>query len=50
MSHLLANHVYRVLDSAVWDDRDDRGIGDTEILDTVDAQVGVYDTLVDVLG
>ena len=47
---LFGNHVHRVLDSAVRDDRDDGGINDTEVLDTVHPELRVDDTLVDVLG
>lgn len=47
---LLANHVDRVLDSAVGDDGHDGGVNDTQVLDTVDLEGRVDDTLLNVLG
>jgi hypothetical protein len=49
-AYLLANHVHRVLDSAIWDDGDNRRINNTKILDAVNAQLGVNHTLLDALG
>ena len=49
-THLLSDHVDRVLGPAIRDDGDDRGIDNTEVLDAVDAELGVNDTLLDVLG
>jgi hypothetical protein len=49
-AYLLADHVDRVLDAAVRNDRDDRGIDDTQVLSAVDAELGVNDTLLDALG
>lgn len=47
---LLANHVDRVLDTAVRNDRHDGGINDSQVLDTVDLEGRVDDTLLNVLG
>lgn len=49
VSTLLTNHVDRVLDSTVRNDRNDRSINRTEILDAMDAKLGVDGTLFDVL-
>lgn len=49
ISSLLANHVHRVLDAAVRDDRDDGSVDNTEVLDSVDLELRVYHSLVDVL-
>lgn len=46
---LLANHVDRVLDTAVGNDRHDGGINDSQVLDTVDLEGRVDDTLLNVL-
>lgn len=48
-SHLFTDHVDRVLDTAVRDDRHDRGIGNAEVLDAMHPQLVVNDTLLDVL-
>jgi hypothetical protein len=47
---ILADHVDGVLDAAVRNDRDIGRVDDPEVLDAVDLQVRVNDTLVDVLG
>jgi hypothetical protein len=49
-SYLFSNHVDRVLDTAIGDDRDDGSINDTEVLDAVDAKTGINNTLLDALG
>lgn len=48
-SHLFTDHVDRVLDTAVRDDRHDRGISNAEVLDAMDPQLVINDTLLDVL-
>ena len=48
-SHLFTDHVDRVLDTAVRDDRHDRGISNAEVLNAMDAQLAVNNTLLDVL-
>ena len=50
ISSFLPNHIHRVLDSAIGDDRNDRSIDDTEVLDSVDPQLRIDDTLLDALG
>lgn len=47
ITHLLANHVDRVLNTTVRNNGHNRGIHNTEVLDTMDAQLGVNNTLVD---
>ncbi|KAG8405466.1 hypothetical protein J3459_011977 [Metarhizium acridum] len=47
---LLSNHVDRVLNSAVENHGNNRCINETEILDSVDLEVGVDDALLDILG
>ena len=47
---LLSDHVDSVLDTAVRDDRENTGIHNTEVLDTVNLELTVDDTLRDVLG
>lgn len=49
-SHLLSNHVDRVLDTAVRNDWDDGSVNDTEVLDAVDAKTGINNALLDALG
>ena len=50
ITHLLSNHVHRVLRAAIRDDRDDRRINDAEILDTVDTELRIHNSLLDALG
>lgn len=50
VSTLLANHVDRVLDTAVGNDWHDGGINESQVLDTVDLEGRVDDTLLNVLG
>ena len=47
---LLTNHVDRVLRSAIRDDGDDGSINNAEVLDTMDLERGINDTLFDALG
>jgi hypothetical protein len=49
-TYLFTNHVDRVLDAAVGNNRNDRGVGDAQVADAVDAQLLVDDALVDALG
>ena len=49
-SHLLSNHVDRVLDTAIRDDRDDGSINDTEVLHTMNSETGINNTLLNALG
>lgn len=46
---LLTDSVDRVLDTAVRDDRNNRSISNTELLDTVDLELRVHHTLIDIL-
>lgn len=48
-SYLLSNHVNRVLDAAVRNDWDDGGISNAEVLDAVNTEARVNNTLLDVL-
>lgn len=48
-SHLLSNHVNGVLDAAVRNDWDDGGISNAEVLDAVNTETRVNNTLLDVL-
>ena len=47
---LLANHVDGVLNTAVGNDRNHGSISNTQVLDTVDLELGIHDTLLDALG
>jgi hypothetical protein len=49
-TYLFTNHVHRVLDAAVGNNGDDRGVSDAQVADAVDAELLVDDALVDVLG
>ena len=49
-TRLLSDHIDRVLGSTIRNDRDDRGIDDTEVFDAVDAELGVNNTLLNILG
>lgn len=49
ISPLLTNHINRVLNPAVGNDRNNRGIDNTQALDTVDPKARVHNTLLDVL-
>lgn len=49
ISPLLTNHINRVLNPAVRNNRDDRGINNTQALDTMDPEPGVNNTLLDIL-
>lgn len=47
---LLPNHVDGVLDAAVGNDGNHGSVGNTQVLNTVDLELGVHDTLLDVFG
>ena len=47
LTHLLSDHIDGILRSAIRDDRDDRCINDAEVLDTVDAELWIDDSLLD---
>ncbi len=46
---LLSDHVDRVLDAAVGDNRNHRGVDDTKVLDAVNGERRIDDTLADSL-
>jgi hypothetical protein len=48
--YLLCNHIDCVLDAAIRNDREDRGIDHTQFLDTVDLELAIDDAFFDVLG
>jgi hypothetical protein len=50
VSSLLSNHVHIVLDTAIWNDWEDRGINDTKALDSVNLELWINHTLLNVLG
>jgi hypothetical protein len=49
-NYLLWNHIDCVLDAAIRNDREDRGIDHTQFLDTVDLELAIDDALFDALG
>jgi hypothetical protein len=49
-THLFRNHINRVLRSAIRDDWDDGGINDTEVLDAMDTELRVDNSLINALG
>lgn len=48
-TNLFANHIDRVLNTAIWDHRDDRSICNPQIAYSMNSQLGVNNTLVDAL-
>lgn len=48
--YLLSNHIDCVLNTAVRDDREDRSVNHPKLLDTVDFEVTVHNTLLYILG
>lgn len=50
LTHFLSDHVDGVLDTAVRDDGHDGGVSNAEVADSVNTELGVDDTLLDVLG
>jgi hypothetical protein len=45
-----ANHVDRVLDATIRDNRNHRSVSDAQVLDAVDTELGVYNALVNAFG
>ena len=48
-SHLLGNHVDRVLDATVRYDRNDRSINEAQVVDAKDTELAINNTMIDVL-
>ncbi|KAG9527175.1 hypothetical protein KCV07_g535, partial [Aureobasidium melanogenum] len=44
---LLSDHVYRILDTCIWDEGEDASIDDAKVADTMDLETTVDDTFLD---
>ena len=48
-TNLFSNHIHDILNPAVWDEREDARVDDTQILHAMHSEAWIDDSLVDVL-